>query len=424
MSIFDGNWKTFLARATVLSTMLGVVVFGAVKLAVADPGGPTTPQLTFAGVLRDPSGELPRVARSATLTFTFTKPGAAPCSVDVRDVPIAAGGAFTAGVSIASCPTYFDGSNVTYTVAEGGAMLTPDGGVAITPVPYARSADQVGVNNDCPAGYQRATDPAFADPMRLCQRKLVDGTVYDEVVRVGTGASAFWIDRYEACVNTRTDDTGSRRFASDSDFPTTFPRDGQATVPLYALSRSGTTLSRWITWFQANEACRASGKRLPTGDEWLAAARGTPDDASRCVTMAVGPARPGDHPGCASNWGAQDMIGNLWEWTGEWYAGAGNGLSADFSGVQLVDGGVRPTFSTARVHMGVQNWPEVGSDGTWNINGFVNRSNGTSVVGLPAAALRGGGWGEGPQAGVHALDLEDGPSAYSEQVGFRCVIPR
>lgn len=70
MKVFDGNWQAFLARTVVF----GVVVFGAVKLAVADPGGPASPDMmTYAGVLRTAS-DMPFVG-TTTLTFVFHKGG-------------------------------------------------------------------------------------------------------------------------------------------------------------------------------------------------------------------------------------------------------------------------------------------------------------------------------------------------------------
>lgn len=207
-------WKTFLARACAASGLFGVAMFAAIRLATADPGGPTRPELTYAGVLRDVDGGLPTTARTTTLTFMFAKSGVPLCTVSVPGVVIAVGGAFTANVPIASCGSgYFDGSDVTYEVAQDGEVLTPDGGVRITPVPYARFADQVGVNNDCPAGYAIANDTALPVGATLCRRGV------DQIVKVGQGATAFWIDRYEANVNSNRDATGTYYFLREGDFP-------------------------------------------------------------------------------------------------------------------------------------------------------------------------------------------------------------
>ncbi len=54
-------------------------------------------------------------------------------------------GAFSVLVPIDSCTsTFFNGADVSYDVMQGTETLTPDGGVAVTPVPYARFADQAG----------------------------------------------------------------------------------------------------------------------------------------------------------------------------------------------------------------------------------------------------------------------------------------
>ena len=69
--------------------------------------------------------------------------------------------------------------------------------------------------------------------------------------------------------------------------------------------------------------------RLPTGDEWEAAARGRDGrswpwgdtfDVERCacVEAGVGTTAPVDaHPAGASPCGAEDMAGNVWEWVGD-----------------------------------------------------------------------------------------------------------
>src|SRR5262249_53657454 len=62
-------------------------------------------------------------------------------------------------------------------------------------------------------------------------------------------------------------------------FPGSFPDDGNWTAPLYAVSIPGVRPTACATWFQAAQACRLSGKRLPTNLEWQDAAAGTPDNA-------------------------------------------------------------------------------------------------------------------------------------------------
>ena len=143
-----------MARATVLSTMLGVVVFGAVKLAVADPGGPPTRNaFTFAGVLRNADGGV--TTTTTPLRFIFHRAGQPDCTPPVVMATPNASGAFSVLVPIdsPSCTgTFFNGADITYDVLQGTEPLTPDGGVAVTPVPYARFSDQAGFNYAWPVG--------------------------------------------------------------------------------------------------------------------------------------------------------------------------------------------------------------------------------------------------------------------------------
>jgi hypothetical protein len=93
---------------------------------------------------------------------------------------------------------------------------------------------------------------------------------------------------------------------------------------IYAVSLPGVTPSRYITWFQAQQACKNARKRLPTNGEWQAAALGTPDPgpddgATDCNTdSGLIPVTTGSRSGCVSARGAFDMVGNLWEWVAEW----------------------------------------------------------------------------------------------------------
>jgi hypothetical protein len=76
----------------------------------------------------------------------------------------------------------------------------------------------------------------------------------------------------------------------------------------------------WFSWFQANQACRLSGKRLLRNDEWHPAAQGTPDPGTdnQTTDCNVGIGGLGEHAvntgsrsSCQSSWGVFDMVHRL-----------------------------------------------------------------------------------------------------------------
>lgn len=408
---------------------LGMVASYQYGRARAD-GIPSMPTMYY-GISLDENDAPVTGSRDVRVRFFDTEMGgSALCETTANATPFSQGNARIALAE--TCRTVVQ-QNATLWVELAVGGVPVGGRSRIGAVPYAVESQRANDltpaaqqrllgEADCPRGYSLAS--GFTG-ITVCRRALAAGS-FDEVVRVGRGNSAFWIDRYESDVTSQSDGGGAQLFTSDDSFGG-LPRNGQwtGTTPLaYAHSRTGRPPARSITWFQANEACRASGKRLPTGDEWLTAARGSPDPGNNVGTIGGNSqchTAPGASPeiratglgtSCASAWGAQDLVGNLSEWTAEW-----------FSGVGAVGG------AAGEVNFNVANWPaEYGMDGTINLNGSVRRTtpNGPSdlVVGLPAAVSRGGSFTLGTSSGVFNLAANLAPTVWNSTVGFRCIVPR
>ena len=178
--------------------------------------------------------------------------------------------------------------------------------------------------------------------------------------------------------------------------------------------------------FQAAVACANAGKQLVPDAIWQIAAMGTvmPSTVTHSGSSANGTAAgcnisnssvrntalagatwvSGSNLSCISQFGVQDMIGNVWEWTD-----------------MMMQAGSQAGFTQGLM----QSPGAVGSSSgnTWNLNGAAYTAGGWAN-GAPAAAFRGGSYADGMNAGILSLILYHAPSMSLVNLGFRCARPR
>lgn len=182
--------------------------------------------------------------------------------------------------------------------------------------------------------------------------------------------------------------------------PANFPANGQWTPAagftppspgVFAVSIPSVHPTACITWFQAEQACAASGKRLLTNQEWQRAAAGTPEGAAgddgttQCNTITASDAvNTGSRSACVSSYGVLDMVGNVDEWVADWV-------------------------------------PHSTTCGSWSGSSDYQCLAGAATTGEPGALIRGGGFNFGSLAGPFTVNGNNSPSNSNNNIGFRCA---
>jgi len=152
-----------------------------------------------------------------------------------------------------------------------------------------------------------------------------------------------------------------------------------------------------VIWDEANAFCKWAGGRLPTEAEWEYAARGGTTTVRYGDLNAIAWTRANSGASVhevaqkqANAYGLYDMLGNVWEWTGDWYG------SKYYQQSPPVDPTGPPAGDT-----------------------LIDKSKGVDV---PTRTLRGGAWIGYPGVARASYRYWFVPSLRTANIGFRCVL--
>ena len=197
------------------------------------------------------------------------------------------------------------------------------------------SAAQVTAPEDMaliPAGkfWMGRSHTLFLDSIDIIVRDRMDDIPANNVY-----LDSFYIDKYKVTNADYARFIRATGIKAPWHWPQAKVSDGQERFPVYNVS-----------WFEAADYCKSAGKRLPTEAEWEKAARGGLDrnlyswgdneintfdeqgaiqqgarrNTNQPVQAALGRSGAMDVGSFAPNgYGLYDMVGNLMEWTTDWY---------------------------------------------------------------------------------------------------------
>jgi len=192
---------------------------------------------------------------------------------------------------------------------DSGQGGEPHGGTTPGGGPDLHPADAGGAVG--PAHPVDAATPAIPDGMARVDGGAVAMKGFPTVQVAG-----FLLDRTEMTT------AGFARAMAAAGRTVAEPGDADASLP-----------ARAVPWDDADAACRAIGRRLPTEAEWELAATRDPLDPTGAQLFAkgvAGPAPVGSHPGDCTPAGICDLIGNVAEWTADpWRPGADQAPAGD-----------------------------------------------------------------------------------------------
>jgi iron(II)-dependent oxidoreductase len=125
----------------------------------------------------------------------------------------------------------------------------------------------------------------------------------------------FWIDRVPVCNRAYAEFVA----ATGAEPPMYWEPDGEGWWVRTAMGRSEPLHPDQpvvhVSWHDADAFARWAGKRLPTEHEWEAAATGADPEHANLDQLAFGCAEAGAYGDAPSDWGAVQMLGDVWEWT-------------------------------------------------------------------------------------------------------------